>query len=233
MVSNSNSSNSKTNPVPTAPTPQNSYYYENGVLKSSSMMDKSKDGIVTNAYSTPQEQQIQNNATDYMGKLVGQIPNAVDLSPESMQKYSDAYAQPQINALNLAYNQAKGQATQAATSHGVQNSVGFGNYEANVLEKNRAQGLADIQSNAYLQGLDLPNQMLSPYVNQFNLYNAASTGQQAILNQNQNNAMQGSQVANNSASQTFQNQLAQYQARAAQLQQQSRQGLSGFFTGGY
>lgn len=225
--------NPQTNPVPTAPKPQNSYYYENGVLKSSTVQGTgSQKGMVTNTYSTPTEQGIQNNANDYMGQLVSQLPNAVNLSPEAIKGYTDAYAAPQINALNQSYDTAKGQATQAATAHGVQNSVGFGDYTANTLEKNRAQGLADIQSNATLEGLDIPNQLLSPYVNQFNLYTAAANGQQATLQQNQQLANQGTGIANNSANQSFQSQLAQQAALSQQIALGNRSGLGGFFSGG-
>jgi hypothetical protein len=230
MVSKSNSSKSSTADLTKPPSPQNEYFYENNALKSQRVYDPAQNGYVTKSFSTPTEQNIENQATDYIGGLVNKLPNAVNLSPESIAQYRDAYANPQINALNDSYNQAKGQATQAATSRGLQNSVGFGNYTANQLEKNRAQGLADIQANAKLQEYDLPNKILSPYVNQFNLYNAALSGQQANMAQNLEPAFQGSQAGQNALSQNYQNQLAYYNQK--QQQQPQRGGLFSFFTGG-
>lgn len=217
-------------PEPKAPDPTNENYYENGVLKSSRIYDAGTKTYNSNAYSTPQEQAIENQATDYMGQLVNEIPDAVNLSPEAMQQYRDAYAEPQINALTDSYNQAKGQATMAASGRGMRNSVGFNKYLANNIEKNKAQGLADIESNAYLQGLDLPNKMLMPYANQFNLYNAATQGQQANMAQNFEPAFQGSQAGSNFALQNYNNQMNQWKANQ-QNQNRGGGGMFSFFTG--
>ncbi len=225
-------SSSSASAVPAPPPQQNEYFYENGDLRSQRVYDKAQNGYVTKSFSTPTEQNIENQATNYIGDLVNKLPGAVNLSPESIGQYRDAFANPQIAALNNSYNEAKGQATQSAYGRGLQNSVGFANYNANQLEKNRAQGLADIQANAKLQEYDLPNKLLSPYVNQFNLYNAALSGQQANMAQNLEPAFQGSQAANNSAQQGYQNQLAYFNQKQQQ-QPQSRGGLFSFFTGGY
>lgn len=218
-------------PAPSAPKPQNELFYENDFLRSSRMYDKGQNAYISKSFSNPTEQGIENQATDYLGKLVGQIPDAVNLSPEKIKEYSDAYSAPQIQALNDSYNQATGQADQAASSRGLSNSVGFADYKANQIEKNRAQGLADIASNTKMMEYDLPNKILSPYVNQFNLYNAALSGQQASMSQDLEPAFQGSQAANNALSQNYQNQLQAWQA--AQNQNQGRGGLFSFFTGGY
>lgn len=213
-------------PTPTPPTPTSSTYYQDGVQKSSSIYNKKTNTYTNNSYSTPQEQQIQNNSNQFLANLPGQVQSAVNLTPQAMQQYRDAYAAPQINALNTSYNLAKGQALQGATSHGLQNSVGFGQYTANQLEKNRAQGLADIQSNAYTQGFDLPNKMLAPYVTEANLYNGLANGQQTQMAQTLAPSLSSTQVGNNANNQYFNNQLA-----AAQYQ--NKNSLYGLLTGGY
>lgn len=229
-MSKGNKSKSSAAAPPAPPPPQNEYFYENDKLRSQRVFDPAQNGYVSKSFSTPTEQGIENQATDYIGSLVGKLPQELNLSPEKIAEYRNAYVNPQVNALNESYNQAKGQATQAAVSSGLQNSVGFGNYTANRLERNRAQGLADIQANAKMMEYDLPNKILSPYVNQFNLYNAALSGQQAQMSQDLEPAFQGSQAGNNAAQQNYQNQLAYYQAK--QQQPQQRGGLFSFFTGG-
>lgn len=232
-MSKKKSSKSSTPAVPAPPPPQNENYYENGFLRSSNIYDKASNTYNTNNYSTEAEQGIEKQATDYIGNMVNTLPGKMDLSPENIQQYKDAYSAPQIAALNQSYNEASGRANQMATKNGMRNSVGFGNYTANQLEKNRAQGLADIQANATMQGYDLPNKILSPYVNQFNLINAALNGEQASMNQDLQPAIQGSAMANNASSQNFANQMMAYNAQMAAKQQQQRGGLFSMFTGGY
>lgn len=217
---------------PAPPPPQNEYYYENDLLRSQRVFDPTKKAYVSKSFSTPTEQNIENQATDYMGKLVGQIPNAVNLSPEAIKGYGDAYSAPQIAALNQSYDRAKGVADMQGGASGMRNSVGFARYGANELEKNRAQGLADIAANQKMMELDLPNKLLMPYANQFNLYNAAVSGQQANIDQNANYAMQGSVNAQNAANQNYQNQMNYWNAKQQQQQQPARGGLFSFFTGG-
>lgn len=218
-------------PTPTPPTPTSSTYYQNGVEQASSLYDKNTNTYTNNSYTTPQQQNIQNTANNDLSNLVNGVSSAVNLSPDSIQKYENAYAEPQINAANLSYNQAKGQAQQQASSQGLSNSVGFGQYTANQLDKNQAQTLADIQANAYTQGLNLPNQMLAPYISEANLYSGLSSGQQAQMASTLQPAQQGVQAGNTANNTTFAQQL-----QAAQYQNQNS--LYGYlqpqqFSGGY
>jgi hypothetical protein len=224
--------NNSTPAPPPAPTPQNAYYYQNDQLKSQSVFDKGLNAYVNKSFSTPQEQGIQNQATNYISDLVGKLPQQMNLSPEQLNQYASDYSAPQIAALNDSYNQAKGQATQAAAGHGMLNSVGFGNYTANQIEKNRAQGLADIAANAQMQKYDLPNKVLMPYANTFNLINAALNGEQSNIQQNLQPSTQGVVNANNIANQNFANQMNQWNAQMQNQQNQGRGGLFSFFTGG-
>jgi len=222
------SSSSAAPPAP--PPPQNEYFYENDFLRSQRVHDPAQNAYVTKSFSNPDEQAIEKKATGYISDMVNNFDQNMKLTPERIAEYGNAYALPQINALNESYNRAKGQADMAATSQGVRNSVGFGNYTGNVLERGRAQGLAEIAANRKMMELDLPNKMLMPYANQFNLINAALSGEQASMAQDREPAFQGSQAAQNAAQQNYQNQMAYWQAR--QPQQQQRGGLFSFFTGG-
>lgn len=230
-MSKGNSGKSEAPKQPAAPQRQNEYYYQNDILRSQSVYDPRKKGYINTSFSTPQEQDIEKQATGYLNNLMTGLQGAINLSPETIQGYRDAYTQPQIAALNDSYNLAKGQAMQSASGRGLENSVGFANYTANQLEKNRAQGLADIQANAKQLEYDLPNKMLTPYVNQFNLLNAALNGQQANLAQNLEPSFQGRQASNNYEQQNYQNQWNAWQSQQQQ-QNQGRGGLFSFFTGG-
>jgi hypothetical protein len=220
----------KATPPPPAPTPTSQYNYQDGKLISENIYNKGANSFTNKTYSSPDQQNIERTATGYISNLVNTLPNSVNLSQDALNQYGDAFAAPQIQALDQSYNRAKGQAQQAATAHGMGNSVGFARYGANELEKNRAQGLADIQANKQKYQLDIPNQLLMPYANQFNLINAALQGQQSTIQQNQQAAMQGSATGNNITNSNYQNQLAYNQALNAQ--NQGRGGLFSFFSGG-
>lgn len=223
---------------PAAPKPQNESYYENGVLRSTRNYRPALKSYVTHTYQTPDEQRIAKESTTYMQDLLGRAKSAVNLSPESIAQYGDAYANPQISALNDSYNKAKGEADMSAAGSGMRNSVGFNHYMVNEVEKNRAQGLADIASNRKMMELDLPNKLLQPYVNEYNLFSGAMQGQQANMMQNLEPAFQGSQAASNAANATFQNQSNalnqnyQNQMNYYNASQPRRGGLFSFFTGG-
>jgi len=215
---------------PKSPKPTHEWYYENGRLRSSRTFSKARNGYFNRVFNTPVERQIQEDATNYMGKLMKDLPSAINPSPEKIDEYGDAYEAPQIAALDNSYNRARGQLEMAGADAGMKNSVGFQKYGIGEIEKNRAQGLADIAANRKMVELDLPNQLLTPYLNQFNLFNAAMQGQQANLAQDLEPSFQGSQAGTNALNQQFQNQMARWQA-----QQQPRSGGGGlfsFFTGG-
>jgi hypothetical protein len=198
-------------PTPQAPGMQNEYYYDNGNLQSSRVYDKGKNGYVNTTFADPNEQAIQTQATGFIKDLVSKAPQAFNMSPEGLQKGVDAYTQPQIAALNNSYNQAAGAAQNTGVASGTNNSVGFNRYFADQIEKNRAQGMADIQAGGGQLRYQLPSMALQPYSDAFNLYNAALNGQQAQTGQNLNAALQGNQLSNNSAYNNFQSQLASLQ----------------------
>lgn len=184
-------------PVPTAPKPQNEYYYNNGTLESSRVYDKGKGGYLTNSYSTPQEQAIEKNATQFISDLSARIPQEFQMTPEQLDAGVKSYTDPQMRALNESYNQAVGSATNAATSRGVRNSLGFNDYFAKQIERNRAQGSADIAAAGEQMRYQLPSMRLAPFVDAFNLVNAGLSGQQAQQRADLEPSFQGSQSASN------------------------------------
>lgn len=211
-------SSPKPAPVPETPKPQNEYYYQDGVLNSSRVYDAAKGGYLTNSYSSPEEKAITDKSTAFINNLVGTLPDKFNMSQDQIDEYRNAYADPQKRALEQSYNKALGAANTNANAGGMRNSVGFQGYLANQLEKNKAQGLADIESNAKLMEYDLPNKVLAPYTNAFNLVNAALQGQQANTVSSLEPAFQGSQAGNNFALSNYGNQIAQMQAYNQQLQ---------------
>lgn len=205
------SSNKNKTEQPKAPSPQNEYFYEGDELRSQRVYDPARGGYVSKTFMTPNEQGIRDQGTSFVNDMMGKLPGIVDMSPENLAGYREAYAAPQRRALNDSYNQAKGAANTAASGSGMRNSVGFGRYTANELEGNRAEGLADIEANAKQYEMQIPNMMLQPYTNAFNIINAALNGQQATNQANLEPAFQGSQAASNFALNNFQNQQNAFQ----------------------
>jgi hypothetical protein len=224
----SKSKKSSSSSTPSTPDPQSEWFFQDGVLQSQRVYDPTKKGYKTEAFSSPDEKAIQDQATGFIKNLVGQVPNAFNMSPESLDSQVAAYTDPQKRALTDSYNQAKGELNNSAGASGMRNSVGFGNYTANQLEKNKAQGMADIEASGQQYRYNLPRMALAPYMDAFNLYNAALEGQQAQQSQGLDVAMQGSNAANNFALQNYQNQLNRYQ-----LNNQKKSGgfLGGLFGG--
>jgi hypothetical protein len=210
--------------VPKAPSPQNEYYYNDGVLASSRVYNKVQNAYSTNTYSTPDEKAIMDQSNAFIKNLVTTLPQNFNLSPESLNAYGENYAAPQRRALEDSYNQAKGAANTNAMAGGMRNSVGFNGYLANQLEKNKAQGLADIEANKEMMKYDLPNKVLQPYTNAFNLFNAALNGQQANQSNDLNAALQGSNASNSFALSNYGNQLSAMQAYNQQLQNNQKKG---------
>ncbi len=221
---------SSSTPVPEAPKPQNEYFYDNGFLRSDRVYDKGRGGYISNVYSTPEEQAIDKQATGFISQLVGQVPNAFNMTPEQQNAQIEAYAAPQRRALENSYNQALGTANMAANSSGMRNSVGFENYRADKLDKNRAEGLADIAANSELMRYQLPSMALKPYADAFNLYNAALSGEQAREMSSFEPAYQGSNAGNSFASSNYNNLVNYYQLKNSP-QQKSGGFMSKLFGG--
>lgn len=216
--------------APEAPKPQNEYYYDNGTLQSRRVYSKGLGGYRTDTYSTPDELAIENQSTEFIRDLVGKIPSAFNMSPEALDQQVAAYTDPQKRALANSYNQAAGQAGMAANTSGMRNSVGFNNYLANQLEKNKAQGLADIEAGGQQMRYQLPSMALAPFADAFNLYNAALQGQQADTRSDLEPSFQGSQAASNFMLQNYNNLLNQQQLNN---QRRSSGGFLGGLFGGF
>lgn len=216
---------SRSSSAPKPPKPKNEWFYEDGVLRSSRVYDKKKGGYTSQTFSTDDERAIKNQGTEWLAGLMKDIPNIMDMSPEGIQGYKDAFTEPQYRALNESYNNALGSAKSAASSSGMRNSIGFNKYLADQIERNRAQGAADIEANAKMLENELPRMRLAPYMDAFNLYSSALGGEQARSNASLQPAFQGSQAATNAAISNYQNQLAYHQQRN---QPQQRRG--GFFS---
>ena len=216
----------KVSPPPAAPQPQNEYYYEGDKLKSQRVYDKSLNGYVTKSILTPDEQSIQNQGDQFIQSLFNDVPGL--LNPQNMEAQRKAFVDPQVRALEQSYRDTLGNAENGAASTGTLNSIGFENYKANQLDKNLAQGKADIEANAELQKYDLPRRQLAPYMDAYNLLSGALNGEQASVNQNLNPSFTGSQAASNFAASNYGNQLQGWKTNNA-LQSQSRGGGVGRF----
>lgn len=199
--------------APAPPKPQNEYFYDDDMLRSSRVYDPAQNGYVTKSYKTGAEKAIESQGSQFIADLIPQAQKAFNMTPEGIAEYRNAFAAPQQRALTESYNKALGGATSAANAQGMQNSVGFNRYLANELERNKAQGMADIEANAKLMEYQLPSMALQPYMDAFNLYNAGVSGEQARTMNQLQPAFTGSQAASNFALQNYNNQLAYHQMR--------------------
>lgn len=101
----------------------------------------------------------------------------------TINKYSADLFDPANRELTDTYNLQLGKSATAANNAGVMNSIGFQDYKQNSLDKNLAEGRADLQSQARLQAIETVNTLLNQdYENKVGRANL-------ILgeNQNQNN----------------------------------------------
>jgi hypothetical protein len=211
MSKGSKGGGSNSSSAPSAPKPQNEYYYENGMLRSQRVYDEGQGGYVNNAYQTPEEQAIYNNATKFGSNISGQMAGAFNMTPEEIGQYRDAYTQPQERALTDSYNSAVGAANNAAAGSGMSNSAGFSKFFAKEIERNKAQGLADIAANGKLMEYQIPSLRLQPFMDAYNLASGMMSGGQQQLQTVMNPAFQGSQAASNFALSNYPNQQAAYQ----------------------
>lgn len=212
-------------PAPAAPKPTSEYYYDNDRLASSRVYDKKTKAYTTTSYNDPDELNIQQNATKFISDLSSRIPQEFAMTPDQLDAGVKAYTDPQMRALNDSYNKAYGTANTSANAMGTRNSVGFNSYLANQLEKNRAQGAADIAAGGEQLRYQLPSMRLAPFVDAFNLVNAGLSGTQAQTQAQLNPSFQGSQAASNLAAGLYPSQL---QAWQLMNQPQQRSGFSLF-----
>lgn len=130
-----------------------------------------------NRISMPKmERRIYNQGLKGYNKMLGQVDNAMAVTPEERQRFVDELYNPNAAKLKDEYRSTLGDAMGAANSAGVMNSIGFENYRANQLDKNLMQGLSDLYSQANLQAYELPNLKLAPIANAMSLYDASAEG---------------------------------------------------------
>lgn len=215
---------------PAQPDPVSEWFYSGDQLQSERVYDKEKKGYISKVYQSPEEQAIENKSTQFISGLVNDFTNNFDMSPAGQDQYINAYKNPQITALNRAYDDNLTKANTAANTMGTRNSVGFERFKANQLDKNRAEGLADIEANAEMMRYQLPSIMMAPYADAFNLANAALSGEQSRRMSSLEPSFQGSQAAEAAAQQRYANTLNNYNNAYNMKLQQSQQGGGGFFS---
>lgn len=221
--------------MPEPPQPQNDYVYQNGAMLSSRIYDPSIGGYKTNLYSNAQDQEIENLSRVGLTNALNAARN-MKWDSQSLQPYVQSFVDPQKRALNESYNQAVGGLTNSASAAGMQDGVGFQNYKVNQIERNRAQGLADIEAAGKQYELNLPSQLMAPYLNQANLFSSALGNQQAFNSSNMEAAMQGANSSNQFFLNRYGNDLNRQQIQFQQQmasRQQRRPSFFGKLLGGF
>lgn len=195
--------------TPAPPPPATEYFYDNGYLRGARLYQTNNGQPIfyNQSFSTPDEQAIEAQATSYIRNLVNQAGEAFQLNPAQIENYRQAYLTPQVNALNDTYQQALGLATSQANLGGTLDSVGFNRYRVNELERSRAMDLANLEANATLKQYDLPRMQLAPFADAFNLYNAASQGQQTSQMNYFQPVLAGNELSNNTLQSAYRNLL--------------------------
>lgn len=206
--------------TPAPPPPATEYFYDDGFLRGARLYQTNNGQPVffNQSFSTPDEQAIETQANQYIRGLVTQAGQAFQLTPEAIAQNRQAYLTPQLDALNSAYQDARGVAFNSANTGGTLDSVGFNRYLAGELERNRAKDLANLEANATLNQYDLPRRQLAPFQEAFNLYNAASQGQQTANLNYFNPVLQGNQLSNNTLQDSYRNLLSRQELMLRSLQ---------------
>jgi hypothetical protein len=218
-------------PVPQAPKPENQFFMKNGQVQSSTVKYKAGDsptgqaGWVTNVTQTPQEKAIEAQSNQFISDL---IPKVNGIMGQDLSTYKQNFMAPQLAQLEEGYNRATGRAKDAAGARGTNISTGFEKYRTNQIDKNYAQGRADIAANAELSAPEYMRSLLAPYADGLNMYSAALGGQQAQTFNSADASLRGSQLGNSINSNAFGNQLNQYNASLAG-QPPPRQRIFGIF----
>jgi hypothetical protein len=218
-------------PPPQAPKPENQFFMKNGQLQSSTVKyDAAKSptgqaGWVTNVAQTPQEKAIETQSNQFISDL---IPKVNGVMGQDLSTYKQNFMAPQLAALDEGYNKSLGRARDVAGARGTSVSTGFEKYRADNIDRNRAQGRADIAANAELSAPDYMRSLLAPYADMMNMYSAALGGQQAQTFNSADASLRGSQLGNSINSNAYGNQLNQYNATIAG-QPPPRQRIFGIF----
>jgi hypothetical protein len=200
--------------APEAPKPENQFFMKNGQLQSSTVKYKAGDsptgqaGWVTNVTQTPEEKAIEAQSNQFISGL---IPKVNGVMGQDLSTYKQNFMAPQIAALNEGYNKSLGRARDVAGARGTNVSTGFEKYRVENIDRNRAQGMADIAANAELSAPDYMRSLLAPYADALNMYSAALGGQQAQTFNSADASLRGSQLGNSINSNAYANQLNQYQ----------------------
>jgi hypothetical protein len=201
----------------------NEEVYQNGQAVGSRIWDPAKNAYISAINGTPEDQAIRSSAQGGIQGIMSRLGGYND--PASVQKYVQAYKAPQITALNESYNKAKGDLANSAAASGMASSAGYGAFLTSQIEKNKAQGLADIEANATLYGLDAPSKMMQPDLAAYNLYNSALTGANANAMDLYEPALQGSTSA--TGARVNLQQLMQQRSQNQASMNQQRSGGSG------
>jgi len=188
---------------PAAPPVASEYQYENGRLVGNRVYDPATGAFSTSTFTTPEQQALQANAQSGLAGLLPQISQVVQ-SPETAQAQIGRFAAPQLRALNEAYDQSYTNANENAVASGLKNSVGFGRYITQNLDRNRALDAADIQSNAQSQYLGQLSGLAS-------LFGDTLSGERGYTSNYFGGLLSGSQAGNNAVNQNYQSRLQQFQ----------------------
>lgn len=150
--------------MPSSPVPYSSTSI-NGVKKGWSGYDSVTNQFAQGIQQSDEEkkQQLLNNQLliNSLGGANNVIQNLND-PKQREQDYLDLY-NPAKSEVERAYNRDTGSAINNAATRGTLNSIGFQNYRTNELDRNYADTLGNLSSNARIQSLQIPGIRLAPY----------------------------------------------------------------------
>ena len=138
------------------------------------MSKSDKKAPETKAYTAPPPGTIPDTP------ILGLYGEPVQNTPEMMNKYTRDLADPARRTLKETYDLQLGRGANSANTNGTINSIGFQDFKQNSLDKDLAEGNADIESTARLQAIETINGILTQDFE--NKYNRANQ----VLGENQN-----------------------------------------------
>ena len=187
------------NQAPTYAIP-NSSVNINGQNIATGNFNKTTGTLNTNINQDPQEAILKANQYNLGNAAYTGAQNALAITPEKQQEYVDSIYNPVNNELTRTYTDMNNNWINQNAGSGTLNSLGFQNYRTNQLDRNLGESRSNAMSNAIVQGYDLPNKVLTPFMNAGAMANSGldsgANRQQALIDTGmQSQAQSASEVA--------------------------------------
>ncbi|MBY0451224.1 MAG: hypothetical protein K2X01_11430 [Cyanobacteria bacterium] len=205
---------------PPPPPPANSYNYEGGVLRSSSVFDPAQNAYVNSVFQDPAEVAAKQKLLEQQNSILARIGKTTPERAQQLNEHEQAFYQRAVRPLDEEYTRGKNQAREDFNASGFMNSTGYEDYRTNNLDRIYQQGLKQSAEDAKLAREQLAAQDDANLLAQ---YNSISGGLDANIANNLrvgDFARVGSANLNQYLSDSYRNQLENSRLQRSYSQQE-------------